>query len=296
LKTWTRKQARRCWGTLFVLPTFLFLLAFMIYPLLYSFYISLTDYNFVYDTAPKLAGLKNYWAAFADPTFMLALKNTFVFAGSFFGLVMLLSFGIALLLFYATRHAWFFRTSIFVPIVIPISLVCILFNWMFSENFGIINYLIGDLLRLPGLVHPWLTDGKTAMGVVVLVSLWSSIGFETILFLAGLQTLPGDMLEAAVVDGATGWRRIVHVILPNLKETYIITGIWAIIQGLKVFVQPMVLTQGGPGNATLVMYMDIYNHAFLHFDLGYAAAMAFILSVIILFFSMVNFKLNSLNG
>ncbi len=268
----------------------------MLYPLLYSFFISLTKFNFVYDTVPKWVGLQNYLAAFADQTFLLALKNTFVFAGAFFVLVMTLSFAIALLLFYCNRHSWFFRTAIFVPIVIPISLVCILFNWMFSENFGIINYFIGDLLHLPGLIHPWLTDGKTAMGVVVLVSLWSCIGFETILFLAGLQAIPSEILEAAVVDGATGWRKIVHIIMPNLKETYIITGIWAIIQGLKVFVQPMVLTQGGPGNATLVMYMDIYNHAFLHFDLGYAAATAFILSIIILCFSMLNFKLNSSNG
>lgn len=296
MKMGTRKQSRQLWGIIFILPTFVFLFAFMLYPLLYSFFISLTKFNFVYDTVPKWVGLQNYLAAFADQTFLLALKNTFVFAGAFFVLVMTLSFAIALLLFYCNRHSWFFRTAIFVPIVIPISLVCILFNWMFSENFGIINYFIGDLLHLPGLIHPWLTDGKTAMGVVVLVSLWSCIGFETILFLAGLQAIPSEILEAAVVDGATGWRKIVHIIMPNLKETYIITGIWAIIQGLKVFVQPMVLTQGGPGNATLVMYMDIYNHAFLHFDLGYAAATAFILSIIILCFSMLNFKLNSSNG
>lgn len=291
----TRKQARKIWGMIFVLPTFLFIFLFMVYPLIYSFYISLSDYNFVYDVAPKFAGFKNYIKAFSDPTFILSMKNTFYFAGVFFVLVMVISFLIALLLYYCNRFSWFFRTSIFIPIVIPISLVCILFSWMFSENFGIINYFLSDVLHLPNLAHAWLTDQKTAMDIVILVSLWSSIGFETILFLAGLQSISSDLFEAASVDGATGWRKIFYIILPNLKETYVITGIWAILQGLKVFVQPMVLTQGGPGNATLVMYMHIYNNAFLHFDLGYAAAMAFILSVIILFFSILNLKLSSSN-
>jgi len=293
MKMPTREQARKIWGIIFVLPTFLFIFLFMVYPLIYSFYISLSDYNFVYDVAPKFVGLKNYFKAFADPTFIVSMKNTFCFAGLFFVLVMVISFLIALLLYYCNHFSWFFRTSIFIPIVIPISLVCILFSWMFAENFGIVNYFLSDVLHLPQWAHAWLTDPKTAMDIVILVSLWCCIGFETILFLAGLQGISSDLFEAAAVDGATGWRKVFYIILPNLKETYVITGIWAILQGLKVFVQPMVLTQGGPGNATLVMYMHIYNNAFLHFDLGYAAALAFILSVIILFFSILNLKLSS---
>ena len=100
-------------------------------------------------------------------------------------------------------------------------------------------------------------------------------------------------MEAAIVDGANGWKRIIFIILPNLRETYVITGIWGILKALKVFVQPKVLTEGGPGNATLSMYMHIYNNAFVYFDMGKAATMAFVLSAIILLFSILNLRLNS---
>jgi len=289
----SRERSKRIWGILFVLPSFAFIIVFMIYPLLYSFYLSFTKYNFVFDNTPKFIGLRAYVEALADTEFVLSIKNTIIFSIGFFIFLMVISLSIALILFFKSRFSWFFRTSVFMPMVIPISFACILFSWIFNENFGLLNYFIGNVLNQPQWTHGWLTEKSIAMGSMITVTLWSSIGFLTIIFLAGLQGIPEDIFEAATVDGATGWKKIVYIILPNLRETYVIAGIWGILRALKVFVQPMVLTGGGPGNTTLSMYMHIYKTAFIYFDMGRAATMAFILSLIILIFSIINIKLTS---
>ena len=295
-----KRRKKALMGMLFVLPSFVFIFAFMIYPLVYSFYISLSSYNFVYDIRPDLVGFRNYIAAFQDKTFLLTIKNTFVFSISFFVVVMVMGLLIALILFYYRGKSHFFRTCIFLPIVVPLSLAAILFSWIFAENFGLLNYFLGNVLNLPQLTYGWLTNRSTAMMVLVIVTVWSSVGFEAILFLAGLQSISSDILEAARIDGANIWRSVILIVLPNLRETYVITGIWAILRGLKVFVQPMVITSGGPGNATRVMYMHIYDNAFEYFEMGYAAALGFILSIIILSLSLLNLYMStereSING
>lgn len=292
-KITTRTQTRALWGILFVLPSFLIVFLFVIYPLARTFYLSFTSYNFAYDVKPTLLGLDNYISMFQDDKFLIAFKNTAIFAVFDFSFMMLLSLTIALLLFvYGPKGSWFFRTAVFIPIVVPVSLACILFSWMFAENFGLINQFLIKI-GLAGWTQSWLTSSKTALGTLVVVNIWSNIGFETILFLSGLQAIPNEILEAAVVDGATGWRKLFYIILPSLRETYVITGIWAIIAALKVFVEPMVMTMGGPGTATLVLYMYIYDNAFKYFNMGYAASMAFFLSSMILIFSLLNMKLSS---
>ena len=292
-KTWNRSRQKSIWGVLFVLPCFLIIFLFVIYPLFYTGYLSLSDYNFIYDRAPKFTGFSNYAKMFLDSDFVHAMKTTLFFAVLDFSLLMVISLAIALLLFFCKRGTWLFRTAVFMPIVVPASLACIVFSWIFSENFGLLNYFLGTALHLPALARPWLTQPGSAMSSILVVNLWCNIGFETILFLSGLQSISGDVLEAADMDGAVGWKKLVYVILPNLKETYVVAGIWAIIAALKVFVEPMVMTNGGPGNATLVLYMYIYNNAFLYFNMGYASAIAFVLSGMILFFSLLNMKLNS---
>ena len=132
------------------------------------------------------------------------------------------------------------------------------------------------------------SSGITYLGLAVALATWYNIGFITILFLAGLQSISTDILEAAVVDGATGIKKIFYIVLPSLRESFVITGIWGIVTALKVFVEPMVMTGGGPGNATRTLYMYIYNTAFKYFDMGYASAMAFVLSGLILLFSLIN--------
>lgn len=287
-----RKRERALWGVLFVLPCFLIIFLFVIYPLFRTLYLSFCEYNFAFDLKPTFSGISNYLKMFQDQKFRIAFRNTSVFAVIDFTLMMVISLAIALMLYvYGSKGSWFFRTSVFIPIVVPVSLACILFSWMFAENFGLVNQFLIKV-GLSRWAQPWLTSSKTALGTLIVVNIWCNIGFEVILFLSGLQAIPQEVLEAAVVDGATGWRRLVYIILPLLRETYVITGIWAIIAALKVFVEPMVMTIGGPGTSTLVLYMYIYDNAFKYFNMGYASSMAFILSSMILVFSLLNMKLS----
>ena len=292
----TRRQNQKIMGILFVLPCFMVIFLFVVYPLVHTFYLSLCNYNFAFDPSPTFQGFANYINMFKDPKFLIALKNTVKFALVDFILMMVLSLVLALMLFFKGRRTWFFRTAIFMPIVVPASLVCIIVTWLLSKDYGLLNKFLVDVLGQASWAQPWLTSEKTALWCLVAVNLWCNIGFETILFLSGLQGISPDILEAAEVDGATGFKKIIHVILPNLSQTYIITGIWATVAALKVFVEPMVMTNGGPGSSTLVLYMYIYNNAFKYYDVGYAAAMAFFLSALILLISLMNFRLNSKKG
>lgn len=283
------KKKKRSVGFLFILPAFLFIFVFMLYPLLWSGYMSLTEYNFVYDDGPKFIGLDNYAAAFQDDQFVTSLTNTLVFGFFYFIIVMVVSLAIALLLFQKAKFSGFYRSAIFVPLVVPLSLAALVFLWILQPNYGLLNHMLGEVFNLPGLTHPWLSTGNTAMAAIIGLSLWATIGFETILFLAGLQSISTDTLEAAEMDGARGLKKIFYIILPNLRETYILTGTWAIIHALKVFVEPMVMTDGGPGTSTLVLYQQVYVTAFTYFDMGYASAMGYILGMIILVLVIVNF-------
>jgi ABC-type sugar transport system permease subunit len=285
-----RALRKKAWvGVLFVLPAAVFVFTFMLFPLLYSGYMSLTEYNFVYDDAPKFVGLDNYARALEDPLVITSLINTFVFGIFYFVAVMVLSLSIAILLFQKIRFNAFFRSSIFVPIVVPLSLAALVFVWILQPNFGLLNYFIRDVLRMPNLTQEWLSNGSTAMAALIIVALWATVGFLTILFLGGLQSISTDILEAAEVDGAAGLKKVFHIILPNLRETYILTGTWAIIHALKVFVEPMVMTEGGPGTSTLVLYQHLYQTAFTYFDMGYGSAIAYILGAIILGLVGLNF-------
>lgn len=283
------RRRRGAAGALFVLPALIFIFAFMVYPLAYSGYMSLTEYNFVYDSEPRFIGLENYIMALQQERFLTSLKNTLIYGSVFFIVIMTSSLTIALLLFPKLKFSSFFRSAIFVPLVVPLSLAALVFLWILQPNYGLLNHLLREVLGAGGLARSWLSDGTTAMAAIIVLSLWASIGFVTILFLAGLQSIPSDVLEAADVDGAGGLKKVFYIILPSLGETYVLTGTWAIIHALKVFVEPMVMTDGGPGTSTLVLYQQVYITAFTYFDMGYASAMGYILGLIILVLVAANF-------
>jgi len=286
-----RRKIKEMWGWLFVLPTCIVLFLFVVYPICYTLILSFCDYNFAFDTTPTFVGFKNFSNMFKDKQFLAALSNTLVFTVFMFSLLIVLSLAFALLLFHKKKRSWFYRTSIFMPIVVPASLICLLFTWMLADNFGIINKLLINI-GLSRFTHNWLTDAKTARWWVIIVSIWGKVGFSTILFLSGIQSISQDMFEAAEIDGAVGWKKLFYIIIPNLSETFVVTGIWAILQCLKLFVTPNVLTKGGPGNATLVLYQTIYNEAFLNFEMGYASSIAFVLTALVMVFSLINLKMS----
>lgn len=285
-----RRKAKEIWGMLFVLPTCLVLFLFVVYPIVNTTYLSFCDYNFAFSKKPVFAGFKNFMAMPKDIQFTTALSNTLIFTAVMFTLLIVLSLGFALLLFAKKRRSWFYRTSIFMPIVVPASLICLLFTWMLADNFGILNKFLQNI-GLPQLMRNWLTTATTAKWWVIIVSTWGKVGFSTILFLSGIQGISIDIFEAAEIDGAVGWRKLFYIIIPNLTETFVVTGIWAVLQCLKLFVTPNVLTKGGPGIATLVLYQKIYNEAFMNFEMGYASSIAFVLTALVMFFSFLNMKL-----
>lgn len=279
-------------GYAFMLPGFLFIALYMAYPLGRSLYLSFTQYNFAFDSAPTFVGFKNYIDMFKDAYFLDALKNTTVFALAFFPGVIIISLILALLLDHGVKGSAFFRTCIFLPVVVPLSLTGIIFQWILNENYGLLNWFLTDVLHLASLAQNWLGDEKWAMVSIIVVSLWKNIGLLVVMFMAGLQSISNDIIEASKIDGATVMQRIFRIIIPNLKESFVICGIWAIIQAVKVFEQPFIMTNGGPGTSTLVLYQYTWQSAFKHFEMGYASSIAYFMGAVILVLSFVNMYMN----
>lgn len=279
-------------GYAFMLPGFLFIAVYMAYPLFKTLYLSFTQYNMAFDDQPIWVGLGNYIKMFDDTHFMTALKNTVVFSLGFFPSVMVLSLIVAMLLDHGVRCSAFFRTCIFVPVVVPLSLTGIIFQWILNEKYGLLNWFLTEVLNMGWLAQNWLADKTWAMVSIIVVSVWKNMGMLVIMFMAGLQAIPNDIIEASKIDGASTMQRITKVILPNLKESFVICGIWAIIQSVKVFEQPYIMTNGGPGDATLVLYQYTWMNAFKYMELGYASSIAYFMGVIILVLSYFNMRVN----
>lgn len=287
-----RRNHRAAAGIAFLLPGFAFIFVYMLYPLLYSFYLSFTSYNFAFDDAPTFIGPGNYTHMWEDSYFLDAFRNTAFFSVAFLPLILVLSLAIALLINKGLKGTNFFRTAVFLPVIIPLSLTGIIFQWVLNENYGLFNYLIRSVLHMPSWAHNWLTDERYAMWCIIFVSIWKFMGIEVILFIAGLQAIPNTIYEAARIDGANSWNVLLHITLPNLKESYVITGIWAIIQAVKVYEQPFIMTGGGPGTSTLVLYHYVWKNAFNMYEMGYASAIAYIMGIIIALLTCINFLLH----
>jgi len=273
----------------FLLPALLFVAALMLYPMLHSFYLSFTSYDFVYDKAPTYAGLHTYMEVLKDGVFGVALRNTAYFALGFFPLLVVFSLGVALLLNMPLHGNTLVRTSVFLPVIVSLALTGVMFQGMIlSGRYGLLNHILGNVLGLKSWTREWLTDPKTAMPALIAVSLWKYVGFEALIFLAGLQAIPMALYDAGKVDGANAWQRLLHVTLPNLRESFTLVGIWGIIQSVKVFEQPFIMTQGGPANSTLTLYYYTWINAFDFFEMGKASASAYVICFIILIFSLAN--------
>lgn len=282
-----RKVNENITSWLFVLPAVLLMVAFLLYPLLSALRISFSEYNFVYSEKPIFNGLTNYIKLFQDPYFIVALKNTLYYTLIFFPLFMLIALCLALLLNTKVKGNSIFQTAILLPIVVPLSLAGIMFTWIFSQDFGILNHLLANVLHLPHLQRFWLGDNGTAMNSLIAVGLWKYTGFGIILFLSGLKAISSDIYEAARVDGVNSWQKLLYITLPNLKGSFLLVGIWGIIQAIKVYDQVVVMTNGGPGNSTLVLYLYAWKNAFKFFHMGLGEAIAFFTAALAIIISLI---------
>ncbi|QOV18519.1 sugar ABC transporter permease [Blautia liquoris] len=279
-------------GYAFAAPGMIFAVLYMGYPLLRSFYLSFTNYNFAFDSQPALCGLENYINMFKDSYFLDSFRNTAVFTLAFFPSLMILSLIIALLLDKGVKGSGIYRTCIFMSMVVPLSLTGIIFQWIFNNQYGLLNSVLTQIFGLKSWTHNWLGEGKWAMFSIIVVSLWKNMGMLVIFFMAGLANIPDDIIEAAKIDGSNSIQTTFRIILPNLKESYIVCGVWAIIQSVKVFEQPFVMTNGGPGTSTLVLYQYTWQNAFKYYEMGYASAIGYFMGIIILILSAINMFAN----
>jgi multiple sugar transport system permease protein len=274
-------------GWLFVAPVALGVLIFQVYPVLYSLYISFTGWNLV--RVPRWVGTDNYVQLFTtDLVFPTSVYNTALFAvGTVVpGLVLALFF--ALLLNQEIRGRFAYRAIYFVPVVAPAVSVAILWTWIFEPSFGVLNFAL-KLIGIPG--PPWIASSSWAMPSVIIMSVWQGLGFNIVIFLAGLQGISRDYYEAAAIDGANGWQRFRGVTLPLLSPVTFFVLVLALINALQVFTGPYVLTRGGPANATVTVVMYLYDQAFRFQAMGVASAIAYCLFVIIVALTALNFYL-----
>lgn len=282
----TPGQARKAlWGYLFALPWVLGLLIFFGGPILASLYFSFSEYS-ILDTA-KFIGLDNYARAFSrDDLFWSSLGRTFAFTFMFVPSTILGSLALALLLNQKLKGTALFRTLFYIPHLIPAVALTVLWMSILQPRLGPVN----SLLRLAGVVDPpgWLMTQDTALLAVTIINVWASVGGNTMLiFLAGLQGIPQEYYEAAAIDGANTWAKFRNITMPMLSPTVFFNLLLAVIAALKVFTTAWVATQGGPAYATWFFVLHIYNEAFQNFRMGYGSALAWILAVILIAFTLL---------
>ena len=289
--SWRRRRHSILWteyrdGYLFILPWLLGFLIFTAGPMLASLYISFTRWEIV--TPSVWVGTAQYTKMFSDDRFWLSLFNTsyYVFIGVPLHLFMALLAALAVNL--NLRGIRFYRTAYYVPSLTPVVANSILWVWIFHPEWGLANAFL-SWFGLEGLY--WLQDPRLAKPALILMSFWS-IGGQMVILLAGLKGIPETLYEAASIDGANWWSRFWHITLPLLTPALFFNLIIAIIGAFQVFTQAYIMTDGGPNYATLFYLLYLYRYAFENFRMGYASAMAWVLFLIVLVFTIIQFRLS----
>ncbi|MHB0878838.1 MAG: carbohydrate ABC transporter permease [Anaerolineae bacterium] len=274
-------------GYLAISPWLIGLVLFTLGPIIASLYFSLTEYEVV--KTPVFIGLDNYQRMFADKLFWQSLKVTGVYTVVSVPLSITLAFFVALLMNQKVRGIGFFRTAYYMPNLVPAVGSAILWIWIFNPEFGLLNTLLANF----GIEGPlWLAHSKWAMPALIIMSLWG-VGGGMLIYLAGLQGIPTDLYEAAEVDGAGPWQRMINVTLPQMTPVLFFNLVMGIIGSFQVFTQGYIMTGGGPRYATYFYVLYLYNNAFQYFRMGYASALAWVLALIILVFTLLVFRSSS---
>jgi multiple sugar transport system permease protein len=276
---------------IFLAPALSAIFVFFFIPVLAAFIISFTDFD-IYAlgniSTVRFVGLSNYLKLFDDPLFFTALKNTFYFVIMSGPLSIAVSLGAALLLnSKLVKYKSIFRLSYFIPVVTTLVAVAIVWRFIYHPKFGIINYLLSLISIAP---IDWLGEPSTAMPAIVLMSVWKNFGYNMIIFIAGLQNIPEDLYEAASIEGASEWQQFKSITLPMLAPTTIFISIITMIGYFQLFAEPYVMTQGGPLNSTLSIVQFMYQEGFRWWNMGYSAAIAFVLFFIIMIGTIVQLK------
>lgn len=287
-----RKRDERVAAYIFVAPAVILLIAFLVVPMIYTVYFSGFKYQIMRPDAMKFIGLENYQKLFSDKNFWLALKNTVYFTVIVVPCQCVLALALALLVSKKFRGVAVFRTMYFAPQLTSMVVISVLWSVLYNANpnTGLINSILVSLGMSP---IKFLSDASTAMNSIIFMSAWQGAGYQMMIFLAGLQGIPRDQYEAASVDGATKFKQFLYITIPGLKGTIKYVIMITMIQAMKLFTQPYIMTQGGPKNSTKTLVYYIYTQGFQKGNFGYACSIAAVFFVIVVCMSMTMKKVTA---
>lgn len=287
-----RKRNERVAAYIFTAPAVILLIAFLVVPVIYTVYYSVFQYQVMRPNDITFIGFKNYARLFGDSDFYQALKNTIYFSVIVVPTQCVLALALALLVSKRFRGVSIFRTMYFSPQLTSMVVISVLWTVLYNSNpnTGLINSMLVNLGMKP---INFLSNPKTAMNAIIFMSAWQGAGYQMMIFLAGLQGIPGEQYEAGSIDGANKIQQFLYITLPNLRGTIKYVIMITMIQAMKLFTQPYVMTQGGPQNATKTVVYYIYTQGFQKGNFGYACSVAAVFFVIVVAMSLVMQKLTA---
>jgi multiple sugar transport system permease protein len=283
-------RMRREWSAyLFLAPGVIIFTVFTVFALIFAFYLTFHDWNILQPQKPYV-GLQNYKDMFHDEHYRRSIINTFYYTGGSVPLTMAGGLLVALLLNQPIRFQGLFRTMYYLPVVTPLVVAAILWKWLYNGSYGLFDFY---LLKAHLIDHPllWLSDQNLAMPSVILMSVWGGTGFSMVVYLAGLQSIPEQLYEAAKVDGAGPLARLRYITWPMLRPTTLFLLVTGIIGSFQIFTQIFIMTSGGPAERTTTMVYFIYQAAFKFYDMGYASTLAFGLFALLFVVTLLQLRL-----
>jgi multiple sugar transport system permease protein len=274
---------------LFLAPGLILFSVFTVFALIYAFYLTFHEWNILQPAKP-FVGLQNYRDMIHDQQFKQSVINTAYFTGGSIPITMAIGLGVALLLNQPLRFRGLFRTMYFLPVVTPFVASAILWKWLYNGDYGLFNFY---LLKVHLIQQPllFLSSKNLAMPSVILMAIWGGVGFSMVVYLAGLQSIPEELYEAAKIDGANAFSRLRYITIPMLAPTTLFLLVIGIIGSFQIFTQIFVMTGGGPvGRTTTVVYY-IYQSAFTYYEMGYASTLAYGLFVLLFAVTLLQLQL-----
>jgi ABC-type sugar transport system permease subunit len=279
------KQA--LFGYAILLPTLAVIVIFRFLPMLQAFYISLTEYDLL--RPPRFIWFSNFIDLVQDPLFLNSARVSITYVVFSCVPVWVLSLALAMLFNREIRAKNFFRSAVFMPVVMPAVVNAVVWTFMYHQD-GVVNTILGWVGVDP---IPWLRSSRWALWAIILIGIWRATPYYMVIFLAGLQAIPQGYYEAAQIDGANGWDQFRHITLPLLKPTLLLVMVMSVIVAMKVFAVPLIMTGGGPADSTRVLPLFIYQTAFEFFKMGRAAAMSVFLFAAMMIFTIFQIRLFS---
>lgn len=284
-----RQKKQNLQAFLFVIPALIILGLFVFYPLVKNVIYSFQSFG-LSDVEKEWLGLENYRKLFSDKTIPISLKNNLRYA--IVSIICQVGLGLVIAAVLEDvafkKISPFFRSVYFIPTLISMTVVCLLFDFIYNPQMGLLNSFLKNI-GLGKFAKIWLGNKKTAMYSVIAVSQWQSLGYIVMLFIVAIQKIPEDLYEAATVDGAGKLKRFFYITVPQVRSMFFVTMILTVVGAFTVFNEPYILTSGGPGTATMVLSLHMYQTGFVKNNMGYASAIAMLIFVITAVLSSVQF-------